>query len=65
MITIRSRPTRGVAPGSGGVLQRLVGAADHGRRPRLECFVDLRTEPVVLVARVGEHERIDRYALLL
>jgi hypothetical protein len=43
-----------------GVLQRLVGAADHGPRPRLECFVGLRTEPVVLVACDGEHERIDR-----
>jgi hypothetical protein len=64
IITIRSRPTRGVAPGSVGVLQRLVGAGD-GRRPRLECFVDLRTQPVMLVACVGEHERIDRYALLL
>jgi hypothetical protein len=39
IITIRSRPTRGVAPGSVGGRQRLVGAAD-GRRPRLECFVD-------------------------
>jgi hypothetical protein len=59
IITIASSNTRrGTC--SVGVLQRLVGAADHGPRPLLECFAGLRTEPVVLIACDGEHERIDR-----